>query len=82
MMKASELGHHIIGKQNRLDFSEPKLILKRTDDFELREKILAIPYSKARELGLGKGTLHYMKHNARSDKPFKVYSSTRKKIFL
>jgi len=31
-------------------------------------------------MGLSKGTVWYMKQNAQSDKPFKVYESVRKKL--
>lgn len=79
MLKAQELGLSLLGKRN-IDFSEPALELKRTDDNELRQKILSIPYSKAKAMGFSKGTLWYMKQNAKSDKPFRVYGKVREKL--
>lgn len=37
---------------------------------EIRQKILNISYVDRKKLGFSKGTLHYMKQNAKSDKPF------------
>lgn len=45
-----------------------------------RMKILAIPYSKWKRMGFSKGTLHYLKKNANSDRPFKVYGKVREKL--
>lgn len=80
MMKTHEFGQFLLGKRKDMDFSIPKLELDRTDTLELREKILAIPYTKAKELGFSKGTLWYMKKNAKSGKPFKVYGKVKERI--
>jgi CRISPR-associated protein Cas1 len=82
MMKANELVQYLVGRHKTLDFSKPSLVLKREDDFDLRQKIISIPYSKAKQLGFSKGTLWYMKQNAKSDKPFKVYGKVREKLLL
>jgi CRISPR-associated protein Cas1 len=80
MLKAQELGLFLLGKRHEIDFSTPELTLKRTDDYELRQKILSIPYAKAKSLGLSKGTLWPMKRKALSNKPFRIYQSVREKI--
>lgn len=80
MMKASELGQFLIGKRRNIDFGSPKIELKRSDNFELRKRILSIPYSKAKEMGFSKGTLWYMKQNAKSEKPFRVYEKVKEKL--
>jgi CRISPR-associated protein Cas1 len=36
----------------------------------LRKKIIDMPYVEWKKMGFSKGTLHYMKQNAKSDKPF------------
>ena len=46
----------------------------------MRRKILETPYSKWKRMGYSKGTLHYLKKNARSEKPFKIYGKAREKL--
>ena len=70
LTKTRELAHHLLGKKNKLDFEEPHHELQRLDNEGIRKKILDIPYSKWEKLGFSRGTLHYMKQNAKSDKPF------------
>lgn len=36
----------------------------------MRQKILSISYTGWKKMGFSKGTLHYMKENARGDKSF------------
>jgi len=36
----------------------------------MRRKVLAIPYAEWKKMGFSKGTLHYLKKNARDGKPF------------
>ena len=71
---------NFLDKHKILDFSKPNLVLERTDDFELRQKILSIPYHKAKEHGLSKGTLWYMKQNAKKDKRFKIYKKVKERL--
>jgi CRISP-associated protein Cas1 len=47
---------------------------KRIDSHEIRQKILNISYVDWKKLGFSKGTLHYMKQNAQSVKPFTLNS--------
>ncbi|QQR92682.1 MAG: CRISPR-associated endonuclease Cas1 [Candidatus Iainarchaeum archaeon] len=78
LIKARELTKYF--EKREIDFTNPKFELKRVDSEELRQKILAIPYHKAYEHGLHKGTLHYMKKNAKSGKIFKLYEKTLGKV--
>jgi len=78
--KISELGRYLAGRTTELDFSEPHLDLKRTDDHELRRQILKLSHSNARKLGIGKSTLHYLRRNASADRPFQVYHRTLQKL--
>jgi CRISPR-associated protein Cas1 len=77
--KADELGRFIVQKSFGVDFAEPSPNLVRRDDSELRSKILALTQSKARELGIAKSTLHYLRRNARKE-TFVVYGKVRKKL--
>jgi hypothetical protein len=43
------------------------------DDSELRRRILRLSYSDARNLGIGKGTLHHLRKSGRSERPFRMY---------
>ena len=52
----------------------------RLDNIELRNKILNISYSERKKIGYSKGSLHYLKKNAKSNKPFKIYGKMRDKL--
>jgi len=78
--KTVELGRHLIGRTDRLDFLEPSPSLKRTDDRELRRRILSLSQSNVRKLGIGKNTLHYLRKNAGSQKPFRIYEPILEKL--
>jgi hypothetical protein len=43
-------------------------------------KILAILYAKWKKMGFSKGTLHYMKKNADSGKPFTLNKHVRERL--
>jgi len=78
--KTVELGRHLVGRTNRLDFSEPSPDLHRTDDRELRRRILGLTQSEAGSLGIGKSALHYLRKKATSADLFVVHKKTLKKI--
>jgi CRISPR-associated protein Cas1 len=78
--KTEELGRFLTGKSSTLDFVEPAPKLEKQDGRELRTKILSLTQSEARELGIGKSTLHYLRRNARSTMTFSVHENTRKKL--
>jgi hypothetical protein len=42
--------------------------------------ILSIPYAQWKKRGFSKGTLHYMKKNAESDKPFTLNKHVRERL--
>jgi hypothetical protein len=50
------------------------------DDRETRERILAITSSHAKQLGIRKSTLHYLRKKAQNEESFIVYETTRRKI--
>jgi CRISPR-associated protein Cas1 len=78
--KTSELARFLTGKASAVKFEKPNPILERTDDRELRSKILRLSSSQARELGIQKSTLHYLKRHASSPKPFVIYRETRQRL--
>ncbi|ABE53038.1 Hypothetical protein Mbur_2169 [Methanococcoides burtonii DSM 6242] len=46
------------------------VLVERNDTDFQRKKILAIGYKEWKKMGFSKGTLHHMKQNVKSDKPF------------
>lgn len=51
---------------------KPEYQVDRVDTDEIRRKILGISYADWKKLGFSKGSLHYMKKNAESEKPFSL----------
>ena len=78
--KTLELSRFLTGKSPVIDFSEPVLVLERTDGREIREKILSLTQSEASELGIGKSTLHYLRGKARERSSFKLYEHVKRKL--
>jgi len=76
--KTRDLAHYLLGNKKQVDFTEPKPILERQDTQEIRQKILKMNYTEWNKKGHSKGTLHYLKHNAQNNKPFKIYPTTQK----
>jgi CRISPR-associated protein Cas1 len=74
--KTNELGRFLTGRSPRLDFVEPAPSLERLDNRELRAKILALTASEAKQIGIGKSTLHYLRRNASSRDTFNAYART------
>lgn len=71
--KTAELSGFLTGRSRVLDFVEPHPVLKRSDDLELRSRILSLGHEKANELGIGKSTLHYLRKRARTKNHLTVY---------
>jgi CRISP-associated protein Cas1 len=63
--KTAELSRCLIHRSGRLDFSEPTPHLERTDNEELRRRVLTLNSTGAASLGIGKSTLHYLRRNPR-----------------
>lgn len=78
--KTSELARFLTGKTCTVDFAGPSPKLDRLDDSELRERINSLTSHEAKERGLGKSTLHYLRRNARGERPFRVYGKVREKL--
>jgi CRISPR-associated protein Cas1 len=78
--KAIELGRFLSGRAQRLDFSEPRLLLERTDSLDMRKRILSLTQREANQLGIGRSAMHYLRNNAKSDKQFRIRESTVKRL--
>jgi CRISPR-associated protein Cas1 len=70
--KATELGRFLISRSGRFGFSQPSPTLHRTDDRELRRRILGLSQPEARRLGIGRSTFHYLRKRAESDRSFDI----------
>ncbi|WP_292464318.1 CRISPR-associated endonuclease Cas1 [Methanolobus sp.] len=79
-LKTRELAQYLSDKRKDIDFIEPQYETKRQDSSDIRQKILSISYSDWKKLGFSKGTLHYMKQNAKADKPFTLNAHVRERL--
>jgi len=79
-LKARELAQYLLGKTKSIEFIKPNVQMSRTDNFELRQKILSLTNPRAKKLGIGKSQLWYMRQKATCDKSFKIYKKTIKKL--
>lgn len=78
--KANELRRFLTGRTQALSFIEPAPVLERENNHAVREEILTLTQSEARERGIGKSMLHYLRKRARNQQPFRIYSKVRKKM--
>jgi len=78
--KTAELGGYLAGRTLELDFSEPSPDLRRTDDFELRRRMLNLSQSEAEKIGIGKSTLHYLRKRAESGISFRIQARVRGRL--
>lgn len=78
--KTGELGKYLTCRSSKLDFSEPAPILQRIDNRAVREKILGLKQSEARERGVGKSTLHYLREKARNERSFRLSRKTNDRL--
>jgi len=79
-LKTRELAQYLVGKRQETDFVEPQYETKRQDTSDIRQKILSISYSDWKKLGFSKGTLHYMKKNAKAEAPFSLNAHNKERL--
>ena len=79
-LKAQELSNYVTGNRKTLDLSQPMLKLDRVDNKDIREKILSLSYVEWEKMGFSRGTLYYMKKNARGNKPFTLNSHVKERL--
>jgi CRISPR-associated protein Cas1 len=78
--KTIELGRYLTGRTSGLDFYKPSLDLSRTDSRDLQSRILGLSQRETSRLGIGKGTLHYLRKKAIGSHAFRTYGRTRRKL--
>ena len=78
--KATELGRVLGNRSSTVNFVEPSPQFLRHDDRELKERILALTQSEAKELEIGKSTLHYLRRKAINKRVFRVNCTTNQKL--
>jgi CRISPR-associated protein Cas1 len=78
--KTVELGRYLVGRASRLDFVQPSPTFHRTDERDLRRRILSLTQPEAENLGIGKSTFHYLRRSARGRRAFKVHEKTLRKL--
>jgi len=70
--KTQELARLLLDKSKQIDFAEPHPTIQRSDTQDLRKRVLELTQGEAKELGIGKSTLHSLRVHARSERPFRV----------
>jgi CRISPR-associated protein Cas1 len=78
--KTLELGLYLLGRFEKIDLTEPRPILDRIDNFALRQRILNLSQMEAREIGIARSTLHYLRQRARNERPFKIRQAVALRI--
>jgi CRISPR-associated protein Cas1 len=79
-LKVRELAYYLTSKKEKLDFIKPEYEIERIDSYDIRQRILNISYVDWKKLEFSKGILHYMKQNAKSDKPFTLNSHVLERV--
>ena len=80
LLKTRELVQYLVEKTKAIDFSKPEFTIHRQDSEDIRQKILSISYTEWKNMGFSKGTLYYMKQNAKTDKPFTLNAHVRDRL--
>ena len=80
LLKTRELAQYLVEKRKTIDFSNPHYAVERQDSEDVRQKILSISYTDWKKMGFSKGTLHYMKQNAKDEKPFTLNAHVRERL--
>jgi len=80
LKKTEELGRFLLGKSESVDFNEPNPKIVRSDSLEMRKRILKLTQKQAKELGISKGTLSYLRKNPKENKSFRVYEKVAARL--
>ena len=75
-----QLANFIVGKKEESDFVIPKMKLNRSDNLELRDRILTMTFDERKKLGINKSTLWYIQKNLSEGKIPKIYEKVLLKI--
>lgn len=79
-LKVRELAHYLTNKKEKIDFVKPEYEIERINSYDVKQKILSISYVDWKKLEFSKGTLHYMKQNAKSDNSFTFNSHVLERV--
>jgi CRISPR-associated protein Cas1 len=74
------LANYIIGKSGKLQFNIPEFMINRTDNTEIRNKVLSLTPEDRKRLGINKSTLWYMQKHIKEGKRIKVYGKVMGKL--
>jgi CRISPR-associated protein Cas1 len=80
--KTAELSRYLVGRSDRLDFSDPSPILSRVDSQRIRGRILRLSQSDAEKVGIRRSSLCHLRTKARATSSFKIYRNTLGRIGL
>jgi hypothetical protein len=78
--KAVEFGRFLAGHISKLDLSELSPTLHRTNDSGLGSRILCPSQSEAKNLGIGRSTLHFLRKKAKTDRRIHTYGRVRSRL--
>jgi CRISP-associated protein Cas1 len=79
-IKAYKIANNLTDKRKTMDLSTPSPDLQRVDSADIRKKILGLSYYHWHKLSYSKGTLYYMKKNARENKPFTLNQHVKERM--
>jgi CRISPR-associated protein Cas1 len=80
LSKTQELERFLLGESNEVEFMDPSSDFRRSDTSAVRRRILELTQSKAKKLGIGKGTLNYLHNNARNERAFTICGKVMEKL--
>lgn len=70
----------MLGRSREIDFTEPYPSLERSDNLNVRKRILSLTQEDADRLGVGKSTLHHLRKHARRERSFRISGKIKEKI--
>jgi CRISPR-associated protein Cas1 len=79
VLKTKELVRSITSENVTFDGSTSVLNVRHDDTERVRKKILNVSYSEWK-MGFSKGTLYYVKKNAKAEKPFSLIKHVRERV--
>ena len=78
--KTSELARYLNDRSSQVDFSVPVPMFQKSATLQMRARILALTSYEAKQLGIGKSTLHYLRKNAGTNLPHRLYAPVIEKL--
>lgn len=75
-----QLANYIIGKGKDLQLTVPLTKIQRTDQLEVRHKIMTLSPAQRKSLGINKSTFWYQQKKIQEGKKIKLYSKVLQKL--